>query len=183
MKKHFIIALLVAGGLWTSSCEKKTESTTEEVTTTEQNASAGSATVPANDPATNPNVTGQEEVNPNAPKPVMTFKETEHDFGNIKSDKKVQHTFTFTNTGQAPLIIENATATCGCTVPEWPKEPVLPGKTGTIKVEYDPAGRTAQQSKQITITANTEPSINQLTIRANVVGAVPQAGAAGPVRL
>lgn len=180
MKKHFAIALLLAGGVLASSCEQK--STTEETTTVAQNASEGSA-VAANDPATNPNVAGQEAIDPNAPKPVMTFKETEHDFGTIKSDKKVTHTFTFTNTGKAPLVIESATATCGCTVPEWPKEPIAPGATGTIKVEYDPAGRSGQQSKQITITANTDPQINQLNIKTNVIGAVPQAGADGPVRL
>ncbi|MFC6996691.1 DUF1573 domain-containing protein [Rufibacter roseus] len=181
MKKQFVIGLLVAGGLWSSGCEKK-ESTAEEVTATEQNASAGNA-VPANDPATNPNVTSQEAVNTNAAKPAMTFKKTEHDFGTINQDKRVQHTFSFTNTGQAPLVIQDATATCGCTVPEWPKEPVMPGETGTIKVEFDPAGKLGQQSKQITIRANTEPAENYLTIKTNIVGSVPQAGAAGPVRL
>jgi len=180
MKKQFIIALMVAGGLWTSGCEQK--KTTEEVTAVEQNSSAGNA-IPANDPATNPNVAGQEAVNTNAAKPVMQFEETEHDFGTIGQGKKVQHTFSFTNTGQAPLVIESATATCGCTVPEWPKEPVMPGKTGAIKVEFDPTGKSGQTSKQITITANTEPQINQLTIRTNITGGVPQAGAAGPVRL
>ncbi|KAA3440294.1 DUF1573 domain-containing protein [Rufibacter hautae] len=182
MKKQFIIALLLAGGLWTSSCEKKA-STDETATATEQNASEGSAPVAANDPVTNPNVTGQEAVNPNAPKPVMTFKETEFDFGDIKADKKVEHTFTFTNTGKAPLIIENASATCGCTVPEWPHEPVAPGGTGQIKVVFDPTGKSGQQSKQITITANTDPQINQVSIKTNITGAVPQAGADGPVRM
>ncbi|WP_207433833.1 DUF1573 domain-containing protein [Sabulibacter ruber] len=181
MKKQFLIALLVAGGLWTSGCEKKAD-TTQEATATEQNASEGSA-VAANDPATNPNVAGQEEVNPNAPKPVMTFKETEFDFGDIKADKKVEHTFTFTNTGKAPLVIENASATCGCTVPEWPHEPIAPGETGKIKVVFDPTGKSGQQSKQITITANTDPQINQVSIKTNIIGAVPQAGADGPVRL
>ncbi|MFB9861889.1 DUF1573 domain-containing protein [Rufibacter immobilis] len=180
MKKQFVIALLLAGGLWTTSCEKK--ATTEEATATEQNASEGTAPA-ANDPATNPNVASQEAVDPNAPKPVMTFKETEHDFGNIKADKKVQHTFSFTNTGQAPLVIESASATCGCTVPQWPKEPIAPGKTGEITVEFDPAGKNGQQSKQITITANTDPQINQLVIKTNITGTVPQAGAEGPVRL
>ncbi|GAB2551071.1 DUF1573 domain-containing protein [Rufibacter soli] len=180
MKKQFVIALLLAGGLWTTSCEKKTETDTTATVTQETTAAT---TVPANDPATNPNVSGQQAIDPNAPKPVMTFKETEFDFGTIKQDKKVNHTFTFTNTGQAPLVIESATATCGCTVPEWPKEPIAPGKTGTIKVEFDPTGKSGQQSKQITITANTDPQINQLTIKTNITGAVPQAGAAGPVRL
>jgi hypothetical protein len=181
MKKQFIIALLLTGGLWTSSCEKK--ASTEETTATEQNSSAGSVAVAANDPATNPNVTGQEAVNPNAPKPVMTFKEKEFDFGNITADKKVEHTFTFTNTGKAPLIIENASATCGCTVPEWPHEPVAPGASGNIKVVFDPSGKSGQQSKQITITANTDPQINQVSIKTNITGTVPQAGAEGPVRL
>ncbi len=181
MKKQFVLMLLVAGALGATSCESN-QTTSEEVTTVGQTDPAAT-TILANDPATNPNVAGQEAVNSTAAKSVMTFKETEHNFGTINQSKKVQHTFTFTNTGQAPLVIESATATCGCTVPEWPKEPILPGKTGNIKVEYDPAGRSGQQSKQITITANTEPSVNQLTIRTNVIGAVPQAGSEGPVRL
>ncbi|MBA9078450.1 MULTISPECIES: DUF1573 domain-containing protein [Rufibacter] len=181
MKKQFIFAMLIAGGLFTASCEKK--AATEEATATEQNASEGSAPVAANDPATNPNVTSQEAVNPNAPKPVMTFKETEYDFGTIKQDKKVEHTFTFTNTGKSPLVIESASASCGCTVPEWPKEPVAPGKTGSIKVVFDPAGKSGQTSKQITITANTDPQVNYLTIKTNITGSVPTAGAEGPVRL
>jgi len=179
MKKQFIIALLLTSGVWATSCEQKS---TTETATVEQEATAA-ATVPANDPATNPNVSGQEAVNPTGPKPAMTFKETEFDFGDIKADKKVSHTFTFTNTGEAPLVIQSATATCGCTVPEWPKEPIAPGKTGSIKVEYDPSGRSGQQSKQITIMANTEPQVNQLTIKTNIIGTVPQAGANGPVRL
>ncbi|QHL88285.1 DUF1573 domain-containing protein [Nibribacter ruber] len=179
MKKQFVIAMLLAAGFWTAGCEKKqdTETTT---TTTEQTASV--STVATNDPATNPNVASAEPVNPNAPKPVMTFKETEHDFGTIKQDKKVQHTFSFTNTGKSPLVIESATATCGCTVPEWPKEPIAPGATGSIKVEFDPTGKVGQQSKQITITANTDPQVNQLIIKTNITASVPTAGADGPVR-
>ncbi|AMM50998.1 hypothetical protein TH61_07100 [Rufibacter sp. DG15C] len=180
MKKQFVIAMLLSAGFWTAGCEKKQETETSTTTTTEQTAPV--STVATNDPATNPNVASAEQVNPNAPKPVMTFKETEFDFGTIKQDKKVEHTFTFTNTGKSPLVIENATASCGCTVPEWPKEPVAPGATGNIKVVFDPAGKAGQQSKQITITANTDPQVNQLLIKTNIVGTVPQAGAAGPVR-
>ncbi|GAA4308200.1 DUF1573 domain-containing protein [Nibribacter koreensis] len=179
MKKQFVIAMLLAAGFWTAGCEK-TKETETATTTTEEIAPV--TTVATNDPATNPNVASAEPVNPNAPKPVMTFKETEHDFGTIKQDKKVQHTFMFTNTGKSPLVIENASATCGCTVPEWPKEPIAPGATGKITVEFDPAGKVGQQSKQITITANTDPQVNQLIIKTNIEGMVPQAGASGPVR-
>ena len=66
--------------------------------------------------------------------PVISFKENSIDFGDIVQGQKVEHTFVLTNTGKQPLIISNVAATCGCTVPSWPKEPVAPGKSAEIKV-------------------------------------------------
>ena len=65
--------------------------------------------------------------------PVISFKENSIDFGDIVQGQKVEHTFVLTNTGKQPLIISNVAATCGCTVPSWPKEPVAPGKSAEIK--------------------------------------------------
>ena len=100
--------------------------------------------------------------------PVMTFTETEFDFGNIKEGDVVKHTFKFENTGKAPLVIENATAPCGCTVPSWPKEPVAPGATGEINVQFNSTGKVGQQNKVVTIVANTQPDITTVTIKGNV---------------
>ncbi|HET6245675.1 MAG: DUF1573 domain-containing protein [Bacteroidetes bacterium] len=98
----------------------------------------------------------------------VAFAKSAHDFGKIKQDTKNTFKFKFTNTGNNPLIIENATGSCGCTVPEYPKEPIAPGAQGEITVEYSPGKQQGAQSKTVTITANTEPKQTMLTISANV---------------
>lgn len=100
--------------------------------------------------------------------PVMTFNKKEHDFGVINEGDKVETIFTFTNTGQADLIIANASGSCGCTVPEFPKEPIKPGKTGKMKVSFDSNGKPGMQQKSVNITANTASGSDVLTIKANV---------------
>ena len=112
--------------------------------------------------------------------PRMTFTETEYDFGNIKEGDVIKHTFKFTNTGNAPLVIENATAPCGCTVPSWPKEPVAVGATGEINVQFNSKGKVGQQNKVVTITANTQPDITTVTIKGNVEPGVSEMN--GPVK-
>lgn len=111
--------------------------------------------------------------------PVMTFNKKEHDFGVINEGAKVETTFTFTNTGEADLIIANAAGTCGCTVPEFPKEPIKPGKTGKMKVSFDSNGKPGMQQKSVNITANTASGKDVLTIKANVTPK-PKAEAEAP---
>ncbi len=103
------------------------------------------------------------------PKTTIQFSEMEHDFGDVYQDSKNEYIFKFKNTGNEPLIIENAVGSCGCTVPEYPKEPIKPGEEGEIKVVYSPGKQKAQQQKTVTITANTEPITTQLKIKANVL--------------
>jgi hypothetical protein len=82
--------------------------------------------------------------------------EKEFDFGTIReTDGNVFHDFIFTNEGKVPLIIQDVKSTCGCTIPEWPKEPVLPGKTGKIRVIFDPAKQSGAIVKQIQVVSNT----------------------------
>lgn len=100
--------------------------------------------------------------------PVMTFPEAVFDFGEVFEGDKVTHTFTFTNTGTAPLLINEAKSSCGCTVPEWPRQPIPPDSTGTITVTFNTAGKAGSQSKQVTIFANTFPNEHKLTVRGNV---------------
>lgn len=107
------------------------------------------------------------EVN-NGPKTSVAFAESEHDFGIIDQDTENRKVFVFTNTGTEPLIIENAKGSCGCTVPEYPKEPIAPGETGEINVIYKPGKQKGSQTKTVTITANTEPRNTILNIKANV---------------
>lgn len=97
----------------------------------------------------------------------ITFEETEHDFGNIEGGVMVSHTFKFKNTGKTPLVISDARASCGCTVPSFTKDPVMPGDEGKIEVKYNGSG-SGQISKTVTVLANTEPADNVLTIKANV---------------
>lgn len=89
----------------------------------------------------------------NAPKFKFKGEET-HDFGTIAEGPNAEYTFEFTNAGKEPLIIQGASASCGCTTPEWPKEPILPGKTGNIKVVYSTQGRVGPFHKDIYIQSN-----------------------------
>jgi len=111
-------------------------------------------------------------VNEVADGPITTifFKEEVKDFGNVNVNSKNNHSFEFINNGSEPLKISNAKGSCGCTVPEWPKEPIMPGQKGKINVVYTPnksqAGK--PQQKTVTITANTQPVNTVLNIKAFV---------------
>lgn len=111
------------------------------------------------------------EVQPDGPLPSMAFNEETFDFGTIKEGDEVEHIFAFTNMGEAPLIISSAKGSCGCTVPEWPKEPIGVGKKGSIKVKFSSKGKTGAQSKTVTITSNTFPADTKIQIKANVLAA------------
>lgn len=91
--------------------------------------------------------------------PIMTFTDLEHNFGSIKQGEVVTHEFRFKNTGKEPLIINNAVGSCGCTVPDWPKEPIRPGGEGVIKVTFNSAGKANMQDKTVTITYDTDKTV------------------------
>jgi len=120
----------------------------------------------SNTPATSVSTPAEK---PEGPIPSFEFAEEKHDFGTIKDGDVVEHTFEFTNTGQAPLIISNAKATCGCTVPEWPREPIPVGESGKIKVRFNSKNKPGIQNKTVTLTANTWPTTKRISIKANVV--------------
>lgn len=102
--------------------------------------------------------------------PEMSFEVVEHDFGTIAKGTAVEHTFKFTNTGKAPLVITNASSSCGCTVPTYPKnESIPPGETRDMVVKFDGSGQ-GQVTKTVNITANTEKGTEQLRIKAFVEG-------------
>ncbi len=87
----------------------------------------------------------------------MSFLENKYEFGTVKEGDEVKHTFTFENTGKAPLLISDARSTCGCTVPKWPKTPIPPGGKGEINVVFKTKGKQNKQQKPVTISANTYP--------------------------
>jgi len=101
--------------------------------------------------------------------PVLAFETTEYNFGTVQEGDIVNYTFKFTNTGKTPLLISKATATCGCTVPQWPKDPVGVGETGEISVKFNTKNRTNMQTKYVNINANTKPEITRLKISGNVL--------------
>jgi hypothetical protein len=91
-------------------------------------------------------------VNPNAPS--FKFEVEEHNFGKLEQGKSVSYDFKFKNTGKEPLMISDATATCGCTKPTFAKDPIKPGGTGVISVTFNSTGKNGEQDKAITITSN-----------------------------
>lgn len=99
---------------------------------------------------------------------VITFNSSEHDFGMVSAGEKVGCIFTYTNTGDADLVITSATASCGCTVPKYNKRPVPPGSSGTIEVSFDTSGREGMQTKTVVVQSNAENNLVILRIIAEV---------------
>ncbi len=152
MKKSILILAVLSAFAFTSCKEKASDKVNEE------------------------NVAAAADRDAEATKfPVMTFQESEFDFGTIDKGTNVEHEFTFTNTGDAPLVIVNATSSCGCTVPEYSKEAVAPGEQGQLLVKYNGSG-VNQVSKTVTIVANTKNGKETLKIKAFVT---PKDGASG----
>jgi len=110
---------------------------------------------------------------PVGPTTTIEFEESTFDYGEVPEGDKVVHIYKFKNTGNEPLIISNAKGSCGCTVPDWPKEPIAVGDEGEIRVEFDSKGKGSvegkPQSKRVTITANTDPINTYLTIKGKVL--------------
>ena len=99
----------------------------------------------------------------------LSFDELIYEFGRVTEGTVVEHTYQFTNTGKVPLIITDARSTCGCTVPKWPKEAIAPGEKGEINVRFNTTNKKNNQSKPITITANTYPKNTVLHIKGHVI--------------
>jgi hypothetical protein len=100
--------------------------------------------------------------------PEFSFEKDQHHFGVITQGEKVTYSFKFKNTGKGPLIISSASATCGCTVPEYTKDPVQPGEEGYINVTFNSEGKAGMESKTVTLIANTIPNTKVLTISAEI---------------
>jgi hypothetical protein len=115
---------------------------------------------------------------PSGPAAKMTFKEVRYNFGEVKEGTKVTHVFKFVNDSKEPLVIADAKSTCGCTVPEWPKSAIAPGKSGEIKVIFDSSHKNGGQSKRVTIVANTNPPETFIYLEGEVKGSENPADAA-----
>ena len=168
--KTFVAAILVVG--FTSCGSKEQEKKIAELESKLDQLSPGNAANPTATPV-------KKEEKPEGPLPVFAFDGIEHDFGTINEGDVVEHTFKFTNNGESPLIIQNATGSCGCTVPTWSKEPVPVGGEGVITAKFNSKGKPNVQNKTVTITANTWPKQTKLTIKALVTPAPAAADASG----
>lgn len=99
----------------------------------------------------------------------ITFVEDEFNFGTAKQNDMVNHEFSFTNTGNEPLVITEAHGSCGCTVPQWPKQPIKKGEKGVIKVTFNTAGKMGLQDKTVTITSNAKSNPKILHVKGTVL--------------
>jgi hypothetical protein len=146
--KLFFFALAAAGTLL--ACQSGDKDVREEAAESLQ-------TVQPADNAAAQNAANQKTA-PAGPTTEITFDETEFNFGTVTDGEVVEHTYTFTNTGDEPLIISDARGSCGCTVPDWPKEPIAQGEEGKITVRFDSKRKVGDRRQKVTITANTEPA-------------------------
>ena len=101
--------------------------------------------------------------------PKINIEESNFDFGTINEGDKVEHIFKFTNTGNGSLMVINAQPSCGCTVPEWTKNPLKKGESGEIKIIFNSAGKSGQQQKTVNLTTNTLAGNEIITFKANIL--------------
>lgn len=113
--------------------------------------------------------TAREEKVKSMPKTAIYFYEEKFDFGKVKEGEKVQHAFKFKNIGDNPLMISDAMASCGCTVPSFSKEPVLPGAEGEIKVEFNSKGRMGKNHKSVLVVSNADREKVSVSFEVDVV--------------
>jgi len=173
MKKLSILFSAVLVVAFLASCGS-------EGASTDGNAGEPVSTVTPNAPATTTPTPPAATPAPTGPTTNMTFDETEFKFGTVDEGEVVSHTFKFTNTGSNPLIISNAKGSCGCTVPQWPREPIPAGEAGSITVEFNSKGKKGPRNQKVTITANTDPVqsfvalVGEVTPAAGAETAAPQ---------
>lgn len=105
----------------------------------------------------------------NGDQPEIKFEEEEYDFGKIIQGEKVSHAFRFSNTGSKNLIVSSAAGSCGCTVPEWPKEPIRPGASSKIEVIFNSEGKSGYQEKTVTVVTNCEPATRVIRIKCEII--------------
>jgi hypothetical protein len=103
--------------------------------------------------------------------PVITWEKKVHDFGDIIQGDKVEHTYTFTNTGNEPLLITNVQVSCGCTTPKgWPRDPIPPGGKGELSISFNSTGKMGKQTKPLTIISNAvNPDGAQVSFTTNIL--------------
>ena len=145
--KKVILSIAVMGILF-SSCEEESKALSTGIVTNDATAEEGAASEAM---------------------PKIKFEKDLYDFGEISQGEKVSFSYSFTNTGDADLVITSAQGSCGCTVPTWPKEPIKAGATAQIDVVFDSNGKSGKQHKRVTIVANTTPATNVVALTGSVI--------------
>lgn len=158
MKIVKITCIAIFGSLL-MACNQKNENAavtdnTNEITTADNQIEADTNATPIN----------PEEA------PVLQLEQEVYDFGDVEAGSKTEKVIEFTNAGKTPLLIQSASASCGCTVPEYSKEPVAPGEKGQLTVSYSAPQINGAQSKTVTLNTNTAKAVETFRIKANVVG-------------
>jgi hypothetical protein len=179
LKSLVVLAVIVtaAAGCKDRNAEKRIAALENEIRELKGSKAADQVSNPE------PGVVSQpvENTKPEGPLAALAFSKLDHDFGTIKEGDVVEHTFAFKNTGEAPLIIQSAQPSCGCTVPDWTKTPVPPGGSGFVKAKFDSSNKPGMQNKTITVVANTWPQQTVLRFK-SMVTPKPQQSDAGPFR-
>ncbi len=183
MKTGIKYLMIAAAAFAFASCkdkaaEKKIAELESRLAQLEGNKAANPTPAAATPAQTTPTPAVEEK--PEGPLPVLEFDNVDYDFGTVTEGQKVVHVYKVKNTGKAPLLIQNAQPSCGCTVPDWTKAPIPVGGTGFVKAEFDTKGKQGINNKVITVTANTWPKTTQLKFKA-MVTPKPD-GANGPVK-
>jgi len=161
------VVVVLAGACKDRDAEKKIAQLESRLAELEGKKASPSVT-PGITPAPSPVAVQPADQKPDGPTATMDFASMDHDFGTINEGDVVEHTYKFKNTGAAPLIIQSAQGSCGCTVPEWSKEPIPVGGTGFVKAKFDSNGKQNAQNKTVTVTANTWPKQTVLRFKAMV---------------
>jgi len=133
-------------------------------------------------PAPTPATQAVKDEKPEGPLPKFEFQTMDHDFGTINEGQVVEYTYSFKNSGEAPLIIQAAQGSCGCTASDWTKTPVPVGGTGYVKAKFDSNGKPNIQNKTVTVTANTWPKQSVLRFKAMVTPKAVATPSQGPVK-
>ncbi|MFZ1702928.1 MAG: DUF1573 domain-containing protein [Saprospiraceae bacterium] len=166
----FLFALITFVSFTSCKDKEATDATMEQAAVTAEN---GVTATPITDPTATTEGEAQTPAVPVGPLTGIKFDNPNFDWGKVNDGDKVTHIFKFSNTGKEPLIISDAKGSCGCTVPEWPKEPIAPGAKGEIKVVFDSKGKGSKEgkldTKKVTITANTDPAQTYLNIQGIVI--------------
>lgn len=184
MKKQVVYAMLIGATVFgftscnDSGMEERVSKLEQRVATLEGSGAQTQSPSAASKPSPT-KVSNVQEVTGPAAK--FEFEEKEFDFGSIKDGDVVEHTFKFKNVGETPLVIQNASATCGCTVPDYSRKPIPVGETGEVQVKFNSQGKVGVQNKTVTITANTKPATTTVKIKGTVEGKGVDLSA-GPVR-